>query len=288
MPELPEVETIRRFLVPHLTGQRLVQVRVLKPRMLLGGTPKDLTSILTGQEIIALARRGKYLVLEMNKSSLIIHLGMTGQLNFSSKENHRGEAKKPKGRIIAGKHVHMIASFKGGETLRFRDVRTFGKIIFIPGSNWKEHPRIMRLGPEPLELTPTSFLRKRLPLNGKRGIKSLLLDQSFICGLGNIYCDEALFSAGINPEQPVNTLTSEQWLLLLKVIKMTLRKGIKNFGTTFSDYRKPDGSFGTNGEKLFVYGRGGQACIHCGGILEKTVVAQRGTVVCPHCQPLRR
>jgi formamidopyrimidine-DNA glycosylase len=169
----------------------------------------------------------------------------------------------------------------------FRDPRTFGKLVLVPGMSWPDHARLRKLGLEPLLMKP-AVVAKTFPTASIRSVKALLLDQEFLAGVGNIYADEALFLAGINPRRKVKSLKPAERLKLLEAVKNVLRKGIKYQGTTFSDYRKPDGGKGDNYERLMVYGRGGFPCRVCREPLRKTVVAQRGTVFCPRCQPLAR
>ena len=197
---------------------------------------------------------------------------------------------KAKGVHPVDKHTHLILHLEGGERILFRDPRTFGKIFLVPGRAWPGHPRLAILGAEPLDVKIKAFLAESFPSASARPVKALLLDQSFLAGVGNIYADEALFRSGIHPGTPVKDLEPEQRASLLEAVKTVLRKGIRNQGTTFSDYRKPDGSQGDNFERLQVYGRGGEPCRKCGSVLRKSVVAQRGTVHCPACQtaPRRR
>jgi formamidopyrimidine-DNA glycosylase len=291
MPELPEVETIRRALVEPLTGRRIASANLSLPRLLLGFPAADFSARLKGQTIRAVIRRGKYLVLELSKDSLIVHLGMTGQLTAApaqATENPRflrtvTGLQKPEGVHPVDKHTHMILNLDKGDRLLFRDPRTFGKLVLVPGNSWATHPRLAKLGPEPLEMKPEA-VALTFPTDSIRPIKALLLDQEFVAGVGNIYADEALFRAGINPTRKVKALKADEKLSLLKAVKDVLRKGIKYQGTTFSDYRKPDGGKGDNYERLLAYGRGGFPCRVCGATLRKTVVAQRGTVFCPVCQ----
>src|SRR5690606_35120474 len=177
----------------------------------------------------------------------------------------------------------LVLHLDGGARLLFRDPRTFGKLVLVPGATWAEHPRLRKLGPEPLEMKPAAVAAS-FPKDSIRPVKALLLDQEFLAGVGNIYADEALFLAGIHPRRKVKALEPAEKLALLKAVKTVLRKGIKYQGTTFSDYRKPDGGKGDNYERLLAYGRGGFPCRTCGTTLRKTVVAQRGTVFCPECQ----
>ncbi|MFC1584294.1 bifunctional DNA-formamidopyrimidine glycosylase/DNA-(apurinic or apyrimidinic site) lyase [Fibrobacterota bacterium] len=273
MPELPEVETIRRLLAPDVANLTIAGIRVRRPQMVIGLKPRLIAGTISGQKITDLIRRGKYIVFELEKDALIFHLGMTGQLLFSSQWQNRSD-----------KHVRIIISFTGNRQLLFKDPRTFGKIICVPGGDWRSHPRIQKLGPEPLDITPGTFLKHYIPHSSHRSIKSLLLDQSFLSGIGNIYCDETLFLSGLHPARTVDTLSQQDWRNLIRIVKKVLQKAIKNLGTSFSDYRKPDGSLGSNQEQLQVYGRGGKECYACGAVLLKTSIAQRGTVYCPECQ----
>jgi formamidopyrimidine-DNA glycosylase len=288
MPELPEVETIKRDLEEKVEGQVISRISPGLSRMLSGCTPAGLRKAVAGSVIRGLVRRGKYLVFELDRGALIFHMGMSGRLLFINgaglkQAPSRYRLSRPR---LKKEHVHLVMAFNGGDYLLFRDPRTFGRVIHVPSGDWKNHEGIARLGPEPLDLRPASFLRKSLPVTSRRCIKAFLLDQSFICGLGNIYCDEALFVSRIHPEQEARSLTEAEWRCLLKQARRVLRKGIRNAGTTFSDYRKPDGTVGGNQDQLLVYGRGGEPCTSCGGMLVKKVVAQRGTVFCPRCQPL--
>jgi formamidopyrimidine-DNA glycosylase len=295
MPELPEVETIRRALEKPLMGRRIVKAELKLPRMLLGFPAADLPAKLKGQRLRAVVRRGKYLILELDKDSLVIHLGMTGQLTHAAPDAPEDPRfrrtvtgmQKPYGAHPVDKHTHLILHLDGGGKLMFRDPRTFGKILLLPGRDWERHPRLGKLGPEPLTMRPAAHA-KRIPSASTRPVKALLLDQEFLAGVGNIYADEALFLSGIHPGRLVNSLKEPEKVALLEAVKVVLRKGIKYQGTTFSDYRKPDGTNGTNFERLMVYGRGGKPCRTCGTTLQKTVIAQRGTVFCPVCQPLKR
>ena len=291
MPELPEVETIRRALVKPLEGRRIASAELRLPRLLLGFPAADFAAKLKGQTIRHVIRRGKYLVLELSKDSLIVHLGMTGQLTHAEKHAEENPhflrtvtgLQKPEGAHPIDKHTHLVLRLTGDGRLMFRDPRTFGKLMLVPGKTWAAHSRLSKLGPEPLEMK-VADVAKTFPLHSIRPIKALLLDQEFLAGVGNIYADEALFLAGIQPRRKVKSLKPAERAKLLEAVKTVLRKGIKYQGTTFSDYRKPDGGKGDNYERLMVYGRGGRPCRTCGEMLRKTVVAQRGTVFCPRCQ----
>ena len=280
-------------MVEPLTGRRILLAGLRLPRLLLGFPAADFSAKLKGQKIRAVIRRGKYLVLELDKYALIVHLGMTGQLTAASRDATENPnfhktvtgLQKPVGVHPVDKHTHLILHLDQGGRLLFRDPRTFGKLVLVPGHKWREHPRLSKLGPEPLEMKIAEVV-PTFPKDSIRPVKALLLDQEFLAGVGNIYADEALFLAGIHPRRKVKTLKPAEKTVLLKAVQSVLRKGIKYQGTTFSDYRKPDGGKGGNYERLMVYGRGGMPCRICGTTLHKTVVAQRGTVFCPLCQPL--
>ena len=292
MPELPEVETIRRGLKP-VQDRRIDAAEFRLPRLLLGVKADKLAAMLRGQRIQAVLRRGKYLILELDRDTLIFHLGMTGQVTHAPKDAREDDRfrrtvtgmQKAVGVHPVDAHTHAILHLDDGSRVQFRDPRTFGKIIFVAGHDWQDHPRVSKLGDEPLDLKVAPFLAANYPASSSRSIKSLLLDQSFLAGVGNIYADEALFDSGIHPKRRVSTVTPDERTRLLESVKMVLRHGIKHQGTTFSDYRKPDGSSGDNYERLKVYGRGGLPCRNCKTLLIKIVVAQRGTVFCPQCQP---
>jgi formamidopyrimidine-DNA glycosylase len=295
MPELPEVETIVRMLAPNAVGRRIAAAELRLPRILLGMAAGEFPAALAGRRIERVLRRGKYIVLELEGCALVVHLGMTGQLTWSPAEYRETEGfartltglARAKGVHPVDKHTHLILRLEGGERLLFRDPRTFGKIFLAPGRAWPEHPRLRILGAEPLEMKAKAFA-DAFPAASARPVKALLLDQSFLAGVGNIYADEALFRSGIHPLSKARDLNEAQRVGLLESVKAVLRKGIRNQGTSFSDYRKPDGSEGGNYERLQVYGRGGEPCRKCGTPLLKSVVAQRGTVHCPGCQPAPR
>ena len=293
MPELPEVETIKNRLQREILNKTIRYVLLTLPRILENSDAELLGKNLRGRCIHTLIRRGKYLVFALDQGALIFHLGMTGRLLYDSgeigkKAGHLGIVPKKlvDERLRADKHTHMAIIFQETGCLLFRDVRTFGRVIHVSGGDWRAHPRIARLGPEPLEIKTASFLTAVLPLKTHRAVKGVLMGQSLLCGLGNIYCDEALFSAGIHPGRPACGLSQEEWKKLIGSIKQVLRKAIRNCGTTFSDYRQPNGAPGANRDKLLVYGRAGEHCFRCKFKLKKMVLDQRTTVFCPKCQPV--
>lgn len=274
MPELPEVEVVRRSLEPRLRGSRII-------RILAGQHPGDILALpleefaceVEGQRIVGLGRRGKTLLIELDSGAAItVHLGMTGELSLA----RPGEPYPS--------HHHLSFVLEQGRELRYRDIRRFGRIGLLRPD---ERDRLeARLGPEPLapELTPER-LRERLARH-RRAIKALLLEQSFLAGVGNIYADEALFRAGIHPLRPANSLDSEEAGRLLVALREVLEEAITRRGTTIRNYRDGLGQPGENQARLRIYGRPpGSPCPVCGAPVERVVVAQRGTTFCPRCQP---
>lgn len=268
MPEMPEVETVRRTLKPHVVGQRVVGVDVALPRLLKYGlTPEELAATIVGHTIADLQRRAKYLrfVLAGSERVLVAHLGMTGVLMFAT---------EPPPSLT---HVRAVIALAEG-ALYFDDVRTFGKLYLSPA----DEPT--RLGPEPLS---DGFTPARLAqiCRGRRAkVKSLLLDQRQLAGLGNIYADEALFAAGINPERVAATLTADEVSRLHQAVNDVIAAGIADGGTTVSDYRDGNGHGGMHQEHLRVYQRTGAPCPVCGAPIARAVIGSRSSHFCPRCQ----
>lgn len=273
MPELPEVETIRRYLAPVLAGQRIVKTQVLLPRQIAYPAAEDFTARLQDATILHVRRRGKYLLLGLSADlTLIVHLRMTGSLVYEQ------EAFEPDA------HTRVIFLLSSGNALVFRDTRTFGRLYALYPHELAEAKGLAKLGPEPL--TP-SFTAEALMEQAKRttiAIKPFLLDQKRVAGLGNIYVDEALFVAGLHPQRRASSLRTEEWQGLKEAIEVVLRAGLADGGTTFRDYRNGSGGQGHHQEHLWVYDREGQPCRRCGTPIQKIVVGGRGTHFCPHCQ----
>ena len=291
MPELPEIETVKNQLANKIIGKEIKDITVRLPRLLINCTQKQLQKKLKTQTILQIIRRGKYLIFLCSSDGFIFHLGMTGQLtiwNLNDKINNdfRNSITGipiPKSRHEVDKHTHITFSLSSSYILLFRDIRTFGKFIYIPKNNWLIHPRIIKLGPEPLGISVTDFL-KQFPIHRKQAIKTVLLDQSFLAGVGNIYADESLFVSKINPKTPCCQVTIEQQKNLRRAVIQVLKKGIKNAGTTFSNYRDALGEKGGNQESLWVYGRNGKLCLVCESVLKKVTLNQRTSVFCGKCQ----
>ena len=273
MPELPEIETVKRTLTPLLPGRRITAVRVLKPEVVAYPSPQTFAARLEGATFGELARRGKYLLMSLDSGdTLIAHLRMTGRFLYAPADYEQ----KP--------HTHVILSLDNGNELRFSDVRRFGRLWLIPAGSEDTVSGIHKLGPEPLSAAcGAAYYRDKLA--GRRiNIKQGLLDQSVVAGLGNIYVDEALFQAGLDPRRPAGQLTEAEWQALAQAIPQILQKAIENNGTTFRDYLDGEGNAGHNLPNLQAYGRAGQPCLKCGTTMERLVVAGRGTTFCPKCQ----
>jgi formamidopyrimidine-DNA glycosylase len=278
MPELPEVETTARGLRPRLVGRRIIVVDGVDwPRMLPNITPADLSAALLDREVFAVERRGKYLMLQFtNCSSLLLHRKMSGNLVL-----------RPPGNLPA-RHTHLILGFDGGLELHFVDPRKFGRIYFFPSPEAYADFIAARLGPEPLDDLSPAHLGALLA--GRRGrLKSLLLDQRFLAGLGNLYADEALWQARLHPERAADSLTRSEIGRLSVAIREVLEGAIARRGTSLSDYVDAAGEPGENQDFLLAYGRAGLPCQRCARPIVRRLVGQRGTWFCPHCQkaPLR-
>jgi formamidopyrimidine-DNA glycosylase len=270
MPELPEVETIRFILEPAVVGRRFGRVRIDDPRLTRPFDPGDVAARLAGEKVTSLERRGKYLVFRFESGrSLLVHLRMTGSLR---------RAPTP------GIHDRAVISLDDGTQLRYRDVRRFGTWVLLEPGELEPYLE-SRIGREPLEAGFTArVLASRLA--GRRApIKSALLDQRAVAGLGNIYADEALWRARIHPLVPAGRMDPEEVRRLHRALRVALRKGITRQGATLRNYRTPNGSRGTMQDEFKVYGRGGQLCERCATPIQRIQVGGRGTCFCATCQP---
>jgi formamidopyrimidine-DNA glycosylase len=275
MPELPEVETIRRHLAPRLEGRMLERLEVLDARWSAPVGPTDLSDALQGRRIERLGRRGKYFIFELeDEVFLLVHLRMTGTLLLDCAPDTP--------------YQRVLFTLDDGQVLRFCDPRRFGTGELVLGTEALEAFFAGRLGIEPLgpELTGT---RLRALARGRRApIKAFLLDQRHIAGVGNIYADEALFRARIHPLRAAGRLTLAQCAALAEAVKVTLAAGIDAGGSTIDDFRHPDGVQGAFQNEFLVHLRRGEPCHTCGTTVIKMVAAGRGTYVCESCQPRPR
>lgn len=276
MPELPEVETVRRIAEPLIVGRTIIGVDVnpLFPGVLNGPEGIDAAGTLPGLAIQSMSRRGKYLILKLTRQwFLIVHLRMTGR--FLVMDNETDPVR----------FEHLTFHLDNGMDIRFADQRKFGRVQLATPEQVVDLNK--RLGPEPLNLGFTPYLLENAFLGRKAPVKSLLLNQHIVAGLGNIYVDEALFRAGIHPLIPAGELNPIMLTALVEAIQHVLKRGIRNQGTTFSSFENPYGEAGGNASYLRVYGKGGkgEACPRCGYELERLIVGGRGTTVCELCQP---
>jgi formamidopyrimidine-DNA glycosylase len=274
MPELPEVETTRRGLAPHLEGRRIAAVTLRRPD-LRWPIPPDVAEQLPGQRIDAIRRRAKYLLLDTAAGSALLHLGMSGSLRVLP-------ATTP---VTA--HDHVDLALDSGRILRFNDPRRFGCLLWQPPG--ETHELLRELGPEPLSdaFDGTAFDGNYL-FARSRGrsapVKAFLMDQRVVVGVGNIYAAEALFAAGISPLRAAGKVSRERYVVLAEAVKRILAHAITRGGTTLRDFINPDGAPGYFEQELSAYGRGGAPCPRCGRALKQASIGQRATVWCGHCQ----
>ena len=274
MPEMPEVETIRRSLVGYVTGKMINRVDVRLDRLIKWPSPEEFTAIVTGRTIMELERRAKYLLFHLDGGwIMVVHLRMTGRLNVQSDAGQVGHA------------ARVVFFFTDGDALEYFDTRTLGTLYLLRTEELGRIYGLASLGPEPL--SPEFSLQYLQAGLAKRSgkIKSVLLDQKFIGGLGNIYVDESLSLAGVHPERKAASLDAAEAGRLHAAINRVIENGINRGGTTFRDYRDAEGNKGAFQEELCVYGREGQPCKLCGSPIVRIAVGGRGTHFCPCCQP---
>lgn len=274
MPELPEVETVRRTLTGLIVGKTIQSVSVLLPRIIQ--RPDDIRRFeleLAGHRILDVGRRGKFLRIIMDGLVLVSHLRMEGRYGLYD------------GSDPLEKHTHVIFHFTDGTELRYKDVRQFGTMhLFLPGEEFSHKP-LAKLGLEPLDEAFTEEAFRKAISRRTTKIKPALLNQEYVVGLGNIYVDEALFRAGIHPERPANRLGDAELTRLYESILATLTEAVEAGGSSIKSYVNGQGEMGMFQHSLRIYGRQGEPCVNCGQAVEKTVVGGRGTHFCPHCQP---
>ncbi len=270
MPELPEVEVIRRQLIEVLLGRRIVRRDVFLAKSFVNRT--NAADAPCGETFVNVRRRGKYLFLDTDHClTLCVHLRMTGALLYDVEPTERT-------------HVRVKFGLDNGAELVFRDVRTFGSVTVLPTIELNDEPSLYRLGPEPLgtEWTPeylyAATRRRTAP------IKIILLNQQVVAGIGNIYADEALFAAGIRPDRSARRMSKDACIRLCAAVQVVLEDALSHGGTSFRDYRDSNGARGEHVRYLQVYGRGGELCRCCGAVLRKMRLGGRGTVYCPRCQ----
>jgi formamidopyrimidine-DNA glycosylase len=276
MPELPEVESVRRQIAPALEGRTFDHVEITDPRLTRPHDPFEVARELEGERVTKVDRRGKYLIVRFESGrALLIHLRMTGSLRHA-----------PAGELGADPHRRAVVNLDDGSDVAYRDVRRFGTWLLLEPSDVDTYIDA-RVGAEPLE---DAYKAKHLAakLEHRRApIKAAILDQRTVAGVGNIYADEALWRAKVHPLTPANVLTPDEVKAVYKGVRASLQAGVRRQGSTLRDYQLPDGSSGTAQDKFKVYGREGLPCERCGTPIDKIRVAGRGTWYCPHCQVYR-
>lgn len=292
MPELPEVETIRIDLEKFLPGKEISSLEILSPKTVKNNTAFFKKKLL-GHKFSKISRRGKLLFFQMTNSNdfLLIHLKMTGQLIYLNKKNRisgghslsEESFETAVGGALPNKYTRLYFVFKDGGQLFFNDLRKFGYLRIV---NQEELEKIIteNYGPEPLDRKLNASYLAHIFAKRLRPIKSLLLDQKLIAGLGNIYVDESLFLAGIRPNRLGKSISKKEIEKLVLSIKRVIRLALKNRGTTFNNYLDSQGKKGNFSRLLNVYGRGGEKCYHCGQKIKKMKLGGRGTHYCLNCQ----
>lgn len=270
MPELPEVETTVRGIENHLIGKTIKKV-ILRTDKLRWPIPKILIKQLKNQSINSVERRAKYIFINTNNGTIIIHLGMTGSLRVI-------DTKTP-----VQKHEHVDIKLNNGKVLRYKDARKFGCVLWTDNDP-HQHELITRLGPEPLSKDFNADYLFTSTRGRTSAIKTHIMNQAIVVGIGNIYASEALFKAGIHPTKAAHRVSKEKLKLLVKTSKQTLKAAIKQGGTTLQDYINADGAPGYFAIKLKVYGREGEPCTVCDKPIKAKVIGQRNSFYCTNCQ----
>jgi formamidopyrimidine-DNA glycosylase len=274
MPELPEVETTRRGLAPHVEGRRIQAVTLRRPD-LRWPIPAEVARELPGQRIDAVRRRAKYLLMDTAAGSALLHLGMSGSLRVLPADTP----------VTTHDHVDIaLAGSAGapGRVLRFNDPRRFGSLLWQPLG--EVHALLQGLGPEPLSEAFDGDYLFDLSRGRKAPVKTFLMDQAVVVGVGNIYAAESLFRAGISPLRAAGRVSRERYAALADAVKAILAYAITRGGTTLRDFLSPDGAPGYFEQELSAYGRGGAPCPRCGRPMKQASIGQRATVWCGHCQ----
>lgn len=270
MPELPEVETICRGIAPHLQGVRILALNVRQPRLRWPITEELVTQVI-GAKIRIVKRRAKYLLLELDHGTIILHLGMSGSLRILSIHE------PPQ------KHDHFDLVLEREQCLRMRDPRRFGALLWHDESA-ETHTLLQNIGPEPLESNFDGAYLVKAAIGRRMAIKSFIMDSKIVAGVGNIYASEALFLAGIHPLQPCQSITIVDYDKLVSTIKQVLTQAIEQGGTTLRDFSHADGTPGYFANFLHVYGRAGEPCLRCSTPIQSLRIGQRASFFCPSCQ----
>ena len=270
LPELPEVETTRRGIEPHAVGRRITALQLYEPR-LRWRVQDDLPDLVAGQRILHARRRAKYLLLELESGTLLLHLGMSGSLRVLPADTPRLT------------HDHFDLVLDSGHTLRFNDPRRFGSLHYTTGDP-DAHPLLAKLAPEPLDPAFNADYLWRITRGRRVAIKQLLMNSQLVVGVGNIYASEALFRAKVRPRRQARNLTRVEVGKLVRAVKAVLAMAIRVGGTTLRDYVGADGQPGYFRQKLYVYERNSQPCRNCRTPVRQFTQGQRSTYYCPTCQ----
>ena len=270
MPELPEVETTRRGLVPHVRRRRIRALKVYE-RRLRWPVPASLPRRLAGQRILSTGRRGKYLLLTLDRGTLLVHLGMSGNLRVVAADSPRDL------------HDHFDLVLDSGRALRFNDPRRFGSLLYVRGDPLA-HPLLAHLGPEPFAREFDADYLWRITRGRRVAVKQLLMNSRLVVGVGNIYASEALFRARVRPQRAARSLTRAEAARLVRAVRAVLAQAIRAGGTTLRDYLNAEGSPGYFRQRLYVYERAGSPCRRCGARVRAITQGQRSTYYCPACQ----
>jgi formamidopyrimidine-DNA glycosylase len=275
MPELPEVEVVRRGLAPHLVGRRFLALSPGEKSLRRQSPLRELQHWLPGRKITDLSRRGKYLVFALEGgATLLVHLGMTGHLFLGSEEQP----------LPPLPHTHLIFQLEGGLELVYQDVRRFGQVLVFPPG--EEPAPLKEVGREPFSREVTARWLADQARGRSRPIKNFLLDGRILAGIGNIYACEILFAAGLHPESPAGRLSLKDWTRLLKESRRILQEAIRQGGTTVANYLNSQGEAGLFQVRLRVYGKAGESCPRCGAPIARLVQAGRSSFYCPQCQKI--
>jgi len=270
MPELPEVETTRRGLLPHLLGRRFSGA-VVRNASLRWPVPRDLSRSLRGEEVLDIRRRGKYLLIDCPKGHLLVHLGMSGRLSIVERD------------LPARAHDHVDLQLEGEKSLRLTDPRRFGAMLWVEGPA-ENHALLRGLGIEPLESSFTGEALHRLARGRRVAVKQFLMNGRILTGVGNIYASEALFQAGVHPLRSAGRISAARWERIAQAVRATLERALAAGGSTLRDFASAEGRPGYFQHEFAVYGRESEPCLKCGTRIRALRQGQRSTFYCPHCQ----
>lgn len=271
MPELPEVETTRRGLEPHVVGRRIRDVVVRNPN-LRWPVPRDLAARLRGAKVRSVTRRGKYLLFDCRDGHLLVHLGMSGRLTLVREDEP------------ARKHDHIDVRFEGNGAMRLTDPRRFGAMLWVSGAAPERHALLKDLGLEPLERGFTGKALGEKARGRKVAVKLFLMNARVVTGVGNIYANEALFRAGVHPLRPAGRISAARWDRIAEAVRVTLTRAVEKGGTTLRDFASANGEPGYFLPECAVYGREGEPCPKCRTPIRAIRQGQRSTFYCPRCQ----